>query len=157
MHYKFSKFAYKVIIFNVILTVLVLLIHLYNLNSIMQTNAKIHQVINEKMINREEAINYLLERGEDLFLGDEFYTLFGILSSSAALLFSYLFARSYNYVYGSLAALTSLLTTFLGGLLLFYLMFSGKAGDVNYAENIVDRAPKSDWETFLYNRNKNGK
>ncbi len=154
MHYKFSKFAHKVIIINVILTVLVLLIHFYNLNSIMQTNAKIHRVIDEKMLSREEAIEYLQECGEDLFLGDEFYTLFGILSSCAALLFSYLFARSHNYVYGSLAALTSLLTTFLGGLLLFYLMFSGRAGDANYAEKIADRVPKSDWEAFLHNRNK---
>ncbi len=157
MHYKFSKFARKVIVFNVILTALVFLVHCYNLNSIMQTNAKIHQVIDERMVSREEAIDYLLERGEDLFLGDEFYTLFGILSSCAALLFSYLFARSYNYIHGSVAALTSLLTTFFGGLLLFYLMFSGKAGDVNYADNIADRAPKSDWETFLHNRNRDGK
>ncbi len=154
MHYKFSKLAKKIIIFNLVLTLIVLAVHVYNFNQIKQTNNKIYQVMTEKQVNRETAIWLLEKAGEDLFLGDELFTLFGMISSVAVFLFSYFFARNFNHLAGFAAAICSLLTSFIGGLLLFYLLFSGKIGITQEQRAAVANNPKVGFESWLSNRNK---
>ncbi len=156
MHYKFSKFAKRIIVINLILTLIVLAVHVYNFNRIRQTNSKIHQVMTERQVRREKAIQLLEERGEVLFLGDEMFTLFGMISSLAVFLFSYFFARNFNHLAGFAAAVSSLLTSFIGGLLLFYLLFSGKISITKEQRDALAKEPKNDFESWLSNRNGKG-
>ncbi len=154
MHYKFSKLAKKIIILNLVLTLVVLAIHVYNFNLIKQTNNKIHQVMIEKQVNRETAIWLLEKDGAELFLGDELFTLFGMISSAAVFLFSYFFAKNFNHLAGFGAAISSLLTSFVGGLLLFYLLFSGKIGIAQKQREAVSNNSKGNFENWLSDRNK---
>ncbi len=154
MHYKFSKLAKKMIILNLVLTLVVLAIHVYNFTQIEKTNNKIHQVMVEKQVNRDTAI-WLLEKADaELFLGDELFTLFGMVSSAAVFLFSYFFAKNFNHLAGFGAATSSLLTSFIGGLLLFYLLFSGKIGISQQQCDVVADNPKGGFEGWLSDRNK---
>ncbi len=149
---KFSKLARLIIVFNLILTLLLFCLHVYSIYRIRQTSIVIHQVIEEQEISREKAIEFLKERGVDLFLGDEFFAFFGFLMSITAWIFTYLFAKNYNYMFGMAAALFCLLATFLGGLLLFYLILSNRA-----EADVIDAAPlreKNDWENWIHKRSK---
>ncbi len=153
MHYKFSKLAKNIIIFNLVLTVVILAIHIYNFNQIQQTNDKIHQVMAERQINREKAIRFLEESGEELFLGDELFTLFGMVSSCLVFLFSYFFARNFNHLAGFGAAVSSLLTSFIGGILLFYLLFSGNIAMSKQQLDSSDKKSDNDFGAWLNDRN----
>ncbi len=160
MHWKFSSMAKKILLANIILSLLVLGIHIYNINQIRQTSLAIHQEIDNQLaitgerISRRRAIEILQKSGANLFLGDEFFTFFGTLMSITTIGFTYFFSRNYNFNVGMAAALFSLLATFIGGFLMFYLLFSDKTGADLAGVNLTRDRPKSDWETFIHNRSK---
>ncbi len=157
MHYKFSKFAKNIIVICLLLSALALAVGIYNGYRVKSTSEQIHQVMTEEKVNREMAIMILTDRQVDLFLGDEFYVFFGMIAALAALVFLTLFARTYNYVFGLSAGLFCLLSTFVGGLLIFYLLFSKKMGNALAADQLSGQRVKDDWETWVQNRSKSTK
>ncbi|MBM7613862.1 hypothetical protein [Alkaliphilus hydrothermalis] len=149
MYYRFSKFAKTIIIVNVVLTLAVALIHGYNIHRIKESNEKIFNVMQEKKVIRDTAIRMLENEGEELFINQEFTTYFGMCVSIFTLLLLYKYAKSNGFFFGFLVAISSLFTSFVGGLLLFYLILSGKSEIAGKKERFTY---KNDWEKYIHKK-----
>lgn len=154
MDFKFTKLAKIIIIFNVVLTVLVIGVHGYNIHRINVTSEKIAVVIEEMGVSRNTAITMLENDGENLFLDKEFITYSGILLSVVTLFILYMYAKYNGFLLGFLLGFLSLFTTFIGGLLFFYLIFSGKS---EIQERKVVYNSNDEWEDYIYKYSDEGK
>ncbi|XMB67518.1 hypothetical protein RI065_03060 [Mycoplasmatota bacterium zrk1] len=149
MNYRFSKVGRVVIIINIILTLMATVIHGFNIYRIEVTENKISAVMEEYNVLREEAIDILIEDGENLYLGSAFVALTGFTLSILAQFIYYKYAKENEFFSGFFSCIFGLITNYVGGILLFYILFSGKS------EGLIERKefnPKNKWEKFIRNR-----
>lgn len=155
MYYRFSKLAKAMIIINVAFTIFIFSIHCYNAYKIKVTNEAIEEVMNEERVIRETAIRILQERDVKLFLDREMETYFGIFMSILTVFMLYKYARYNGFVVGFFAAICCLFTSFFGGMLMFYLILSGKSESIGGSKKQKDLISKDAWEQFVHQRSKN--
>jgi len=129
-----------------VLTASSLIVHGYNLYRIIETNRMIFDEMDRENVLRETAIDYLEKRGTDLFLGGEFATLVGLFFGLPALFSLYMFSKENSFFFAIAASFLCLVTTFISGLLLFYVIFSGKSE--RYVA-VGDRIFNSEWEKYI--------
>ncbi len=146
MYYKFSRLAKFTIVFTMILNTAVILLHSFNTYRMIESNKLIIAKMEELNVLRDTAIRYLQREGHDLFVGGEFATLAGIVLGLLALFSLYKFAQDNSFFFAIAASFFCLLTTFVGGLLLFYVIFSGKS---EVAIESEERTYRSQWEQFI--------
>lgn len=149
MNTRLSKQARIIVIVNCVLIVLLSMYHIYNAYQIKTTADKIDVVMVERSVSRELAIDILEKSGEDLFLGNEFSTYFGLLMILVSSFVLYQFSLKNGFFLGILAGFCLLFTTFIGGFLLFYIILSGKSQN---DELKAKYALRNDWEKFIHNR-----
>lgn len=149
MHYKLSTLARIVIILNIILSLVVGAVSVYWIVKTDQTHAKIVTVMEEMDVDREEAIDILLARGEELYLGHELTGMYGLVLSVGAMALLYMFAKNNSFAAGMLAAMTCVFTNLIGGFLLFLVILGNKSQS---AGKHVDYNPKDDWGSFIHDR-----
>lgn len=150
MNYKLSKLARAIIIFNVALTLIVASFHGYNVTRINETNNKIQAFMAEKQVIRVTAIRMLEREGVELFLGDEFITFAGLFLCLLTLFLLYRYAKTDGFFYGFFAAFFGLLATFIGGLMLFYVILSGKSETGENKQEFTIK--KDDWEKYIFKK-----
>ena len=146
MYHKFSKLAKFSIIFSIVLTSSVIIYHGYNVHRMIQTNRLIFDKMEEKKVLRETAIQYLENEGAELFLGDEFLTIAGIILGILALFSLYKYSMENGFFFAIAASFLCLFTTFISGLLLFFVIFSGKS-EIQVESG--ERTFKTAWERFI--------
>jgi hypothetical protein len=149
MYYRFSKLSRFSIVLNLVLTVVVLLIHSFNIYRIIDSNKLIYAKMEEMNVLRETAIRYLEREGYNLFVGGEFATFAGVALGFLALFSLYKYAKDNSSFFAFAASFLCLVTSFVGGLLLFYTILSGKS------ERAVDsgaRHYRNEWERFISRR-----
>lgn len=149
MDYRLSKLAKTIIIINIVLTIAIAIIHGYNIHRIEVTQEKILTVMEEMKVNRDEAIEILEHEGEELFIHKELTTYFGIFSSILTLFLLYKFSKGNGFFFAFAAAFCSLVTSFVGGLLLFYVILSEK-GEIKGRKQRFSL--KDEWERFIHKK-----
>lgn len=149
MYYKFSKLAKTIIIINLVLTLSVGIIHGYNIHRLNESNEIINEVMEEKQVIRLTAIRILESEGEELFIDKEMTTYFGVFVSILTLYLLYKFSKSNGFFFGFFAAFCGIFTSLIGGLLLFYLLFSEKS-EVNGKRE--RHSIKNEWEEFIHKK-----
>lgn len=123
--------------------------HGYNIHRLNESNEIINNLMEEEQVIRVTAIRMLERDGVELFIDEEMTTYFGIAVSSLTLFLLYKYAKNNGFFFGFFAALFSLLTSFIGGLLLFYVMFSDKSERSGKSDS---RSLKNEWEKFIHNK-----
>ena len=103
----------------------------------------------ENDVSRDTAILELTHAGEELFIGGEFGVYYGLTISGIAIVMMLAFARKNGFFLGFLTALVCTFTTFIGGLLLFYVILSGKS-QIDIDPNKISL--RNDWEKFVHKR-----
>jgi len=146
MYYRFSGLARFTILFSFLLTASALIIHGYNLCRMIETNQMIFEEMARENVLRVTAIDYLERRGVNLFLDGELTTLTGIIFGLLALFCLYMFARDNSFFFAIAAAFFCLITTLISGLLLFFVIFSGKS---EKSVGSGKRTFNSDWEKYI--------
>jgi len=119
---------------------------MYRIN---ETNDKIIAVMEEKSYARESAIRLLERQGEELYLGGEFSTYVGMISSITSIFLLYNFARQNDFMWAFSSAFFCFLTSFFGGLLLFYIIFTGKSERKTRKKSV---SLKTDWERSIHDK-----
>ncbi len=153
-YYKYSKMTRRVIVFNAVLTLIIGLVHCYNVYRIEETTRIINEYRELHHVTRDTAIDRLTEAGVSLFIGNEFATYFGIVMTIVALILLYNFKSNNGFFITMTTAISCFLANIIGGILLFYLIFSHRLESFTseqMANSTVNRE-KSDWEGFISNR-----
>jgi len=127
MHYRLTKFARNVIIINVVLAVIIGAFHGYNVYRIENTENIIEAKMEEAGTFRIAAIKLLEREGVDLFLGFELETYGGLILSFTTIILMMRFYKSNGFILGFIAGFCAMFTSFIGGILMFYALFSGKS------------------------------
>jgi len=127
MENRLSKLAKIIIILNIVFTLTIGIVHGYNVHRINETNDKIYQVMDERDISRHAAIEFLEAEGEELYIGGEFGVYFGVFMTFVSLVLLYSFAKYNGFFLGFFTAGACFFTTFIGGILLFYVILSEKS------------------------------
>ncbi len=149
MYFRFSKLAKNIIIINVVLTLLIGAYHGYNIHRLNETEEIIATAMEEQNVNRDTAIRRLLNDGEELFLGQEFTTFFGVFATFTTLILLYGYSKTNGFFFGFFAAFSAVFTTFIGGMLLFYLILYGKS-EKSGSDDIFSL--KTNWEQYIHNK-----
>ncbi len=149
MYYKFSKMAKTIIIINVILTLIVGSVHVYNAHRLKESNEIILNYMEEHQVIKNTAIRLLENDGVELFINYELTTYFGIVMTVLTLFMLYKFGKNNGFFFGFFAAVFSVFTSLIGGLLLFYLMFSGKS---EVKGNSGAYSLRNEWEKFIHSK-----
>lgn len=149
MDYRFSKFAKRIIYFNALLTLFIGAFHCYNVYRMKVSNDKILAAMEASNVTRDTAIRMLERAGESLFINKELTTYFGIIVSIATLVLLYQFAKNNGFFFAISAAFCSMFTSLIGGLLLFYLIFSGKS---EVAREKGQRKAGNSWESYIHEK-----
>ncbi len=103
----------------------------------------------ENKIIRDTAIRMLEKEGVDLYLPTGLAYTYGITISIATLIVLYIYSRSNSFLTGFLAAFFAIFTTYRGGLLLFYVFFSGKSETIPQQNKLFIR---NNWEKYIHDR-----
>lgn len=147
MYYKFSKLAKAIIIINVLLTIAFLLMHSYNIYRINETAKIISEWMAQNNETWQSSIYTLQRNGVELFINREFATYFGVFITTLTLILSYKFAKHNSFFVGLFLIITSMLSSVVGGVLLLFLIFSGKSEtEKNKKTNNI----KDAWEEFVH-------
>ncbi|MBI9011221.1 MAG: hypothetical protein JEZ08_03255 [Clostridiales bacterium] len=152
MYYKFSKSAKAIIILNVVLCLVIGIMHSYNVHRLNESNEIIYNYMEENNVIKETAIRLLEKDGVELFVGKEFTTYFGVLVSFLSLILLYVYGKHNGFIVGFFAAFFCVFTSLIGGMLLFYIMFSGKSETTQYRQVT---SIKNEWEKFIHNKSSN--
>lgn len=149
-----SKFAKFILIINVIFTILIFAMHVYSVHRMNESYQIIDELREERSISRDTAIRILEKEGVDIYIEREFTHFFGVFVSFMNLILCFQFYRNYGLFIGFATAFTSMFTSFIGGLLIFYLIFSGrvevrgKSSGFNF---------KDEWEHFIHKKSDESK
>lgn len=146
MYFRFSKLARFAILFSFALTLAAMAYHGVNLRRMVETNRLIFAEMERTGSSREIAIDSLEKQGVTLYIGGEFSALTGIVLGPLALFLLYQYSRGNSFFYAMAASFFCLLTSFVGGLLLFYVIFSGKS---ERAVKPGEREYRSQWEKYI--------
>lgn len=149
MNYRLSKFARTIIIINIIITLVVASYHCLSIYRMHESYGIIHDFMEENKVIQDTAIRYLEKQGVELFINRELTTAFGLFASTLTLVLLYFFAKTNGFFAVFFAALSSLFTSFIGGLLLFYLIFSDKS-EVTHRNNV--HSLKNEWERYIHKK-----
>lgn len=126
MYFRFSKLSKIVIIINVILSIVLSLFYAYVFVKSVETTFVIENFMEDHNVIREVAIELLSEQGERLFIGTLLASYAGFIFSTAAVVTLIWYGRTNSFMAGFFSAALSMLTTFVGGLVLFAVFFSNK-------------------------------
>jgi len=149
MYYKFSKLAKAIIILNVVLSIVIGTMHVYNVHRLNESNEIIQTFMEENKVIKNTAIRMLEKDGVELFYDKEFTTYFGVLVSFLSLFLLYKYGKDNGFMFGFFAAFFGVFTSLIGGMLLFYVMFSGKS-ETNQYRQVT--SIKNEWEKFIHNK-----
>lgn len=152
MYHRFSKLAKIAILINAVLLVIALIINSYNMYRIIDTNNKIVNMMEERQVIRSTAISYLEDEGVDLFVGRGMSAYFGLTMTFLSMFLLYKYSQDNSAFLGFAAAFSSVFTTFIGGFILFYVIFTGK-DEVKASANSFSF--RNAWEEFIHNSAKN--
>lgn len=155
MYYKFTKLTKTIIIFNIVLTILIGLTHGYNVHRLKASNERINEYMVEEKVFRPTAIRRLRDDGENLFIDKEFTTFFGVIVSILSLILLLKYAKHNGFMLGFFAAFFCVFTSLLGGMLLFYILFSGKSeihGKVLSNKKRQKSSLKGGWEEYIHDK-----
>jgi hypothetical protein len=115
-----------------------------------QTADIIGGFMEENNVDRDDAIFLLEKQGVELYLGDEFFALFGIMTPIFSLILLFIFAKNNNFGIGMVTAVTCVFTSFIGGFLLFYVILSNKLQVKGEAKEYTYR---DDWSHYIHKKN----
>lgn len=149
MNYNLSKRAKIIILINVILAILMLSYHIYNIYRMNVSNGIINDLMVEKGIIRDTAIRELERNGVELFIDKEFTTYMGIFTSTLTLFLVFKYYTEMTFFFGFLASFASIFSTFIGGFLLFYILLSGKS---ETRKETNREFFKTDFEEYIHKR-----
>ncbi|KAB3527694.1 hypothetical protein [Alkaliphilus serpentinus] len=149
MYYKLSKLAKTIIIINILLTIIVGIFHGYNVYRLHESHERILEVMEERKVIRETAIRMLQKEGEEVFIEHGMTSYFGVFMSTLTLFLLYKYAKESKFSFAFSAAFSSLLTSYIGGLLLFFVIFSGKS-EINGIGK--GSSVKDEWEKYIHKR-----
>lgn len=152
MDHKLSKLMKNIIILNVILALIILGIHSYNVFRIEETNNTLVSYMEEHGVIKSTAIYRLEREGVDLFLDKELTTYFGVSISLLSLISLYKFGKHNGFIKGFFAATCCFFTSFIGGLLMFYIILSGKSQISSVERHPQKFTFKNEWEKYIHNR-----
>lgn len=148
MDCRLSKLMKNVIILNVILTVIAMGVHSYNIYRTYETHGHITRMMEEKQVIRDTAIRMLEKEGVDLYLG--FSTgLFAMCNCIAAMFVIYFYSQNSDFLSGFFAAFFSIFANLIGGFLFFYVFFSLKGEQLIKSNNYSD---DSEWKIYIHNK-----
>ncbi|MBI9014808.1 MAG: hypothetical protein JEZ08_21440 [Clostridiales bacterium] len=147
MNTRLSKLMRRVIILNVVITLIAFAIHGYYLYRVFESNDQIVRVMQDKQVIRETAIRMLEKEGVKLHIGDGVTINFGIFISITTLVLLYIYSQTNGFFAGFFAALCAVLTTYIGGLLLFYVFLSGKS-EMNRRNS--GYSIKNKWQKYIH-------
>lgn len=150
MSERLSKLAKIIIILNIVFAILVVSFQMYRLQKLNETEELISEVMIESRVGRELAIEILVEDGIELSLGGEFTAYASLVFSFFSVVLLYSYYRSKSFILGFFTAVACVFTSFLGGLLLFYVILSGKGTIKGSGTPIVQ---KDEWESFIHRKN----
>lgn len=153
MHHRLSKTMKKIIFFNLIIILILLCFHVYNVYRVSKSNDIIKAYMLEHSTDRNTSIRYLIRDGVDIVVDGGFFSLFGIFSSIVSIYYTNRYIKSNLIHHGIMSALFSFFTNFFGGLVLFYFILSGKSE--SHHKNDNDIKEKDEWGSWLYKRNIN--
>lgn len=146
MSHSLSKLARIIIVISVVCALAMLTFHSYNIYRIIDTEKKIEAVMQERNVVKPSAIIILENQGVELYLGKEFTAYAGFCVSLFGLFTLYLYTKNDGFFVGFLTAFTNIFASGIGGLLLFYVILSGKSISRRQAQKVE---PKNDWEKFI--------
>jgi len=149
MENRLSKLAKIIIILNIVFTLTIGIVHGYNAHRINETNDKIYQVMDERDMSRYAAIEFLVAEGEELYIGGEFGVYYGMFMTFASLTLLYCFAKYNGFFLGFFTAVVCFFTTFIGGILLFYVILSEKS-QVDGKNNVYSL--NTEWERSIHRK-----
>lgn len=149
MHCRFSKLAKAIIIINVLLTISGAIINGYNVYRIEETNTKIVKFMEENKVIRATAIRMLEKDGEELFINTGSTAYIGVFLSILTLFLLIKYSKYNGFFFGFSAAICGVFTTFVGGLLLFYVILSGKSEIGGKRKRY---SLKDEWEEYINER-----
>jgi len=148
MHPKLSILMKRAIIFNVILTLFVLTVHIYYLGRIIESNNLINSVMEEKQVIRDTAIRMLEKEGIEIIIGDGITHPYGVLMCIITLTLLYMYSKNNEFFPGFFAAFCGVFTTVLGGFILFYVFLSLKSEKVPGKINIS----ANKWQKYIHEK-----
>lgn len=149
MHKRFTKTMRMVLILNIIFTIIAFGIHCYYITRIQDTHNQITAKMDEMGVIRQTAIRMLEREGADLFFGRGLSAYFGVSISGLTLFLLYKYSKTNGFFYGFGAAYFGTMTTFVGGLILFFMLFTNRAEQDYELRNITF---KSKWQQFIHRR-----
>ncbi|MBI9012283.1 MAG: hypothetical protein JEZ08_08600 [Clostridiales bacterium] len=149
MNYILSKLARTIIIINIILSLSMAFYSGAKIIKIEQTADIIGSFMEENNVDRDDAIFLLEQQGVELYLGDEFFALYGMVISISSIILLIVFAKNNSLPIGLLTAMTCVFTSFIGGFLLFYVILSNKL-QVKGEEK--EYTYKDDWSHFIHEK-----
>lgn len=151
MNAPISKLAIYIAIANIILSLGVMVWHGTTIQKSRETHLKIITVMDEKNVTRSSAIKILEENGEELFLDPDVHAYIGFLISILAIALIGIFLRSGRFYVGILGSAAGVFSTVIGGVLLFYVLFSGK---YELERSGLPYKPSDNWGKYLNKRSK---
>ncbi len=149
MYHRFSNLTKKVIVFNIIISILISGFHMYNAYKLSENNKIIKAYMLENEVLRNTAIDGLKADGVELFHDKEMATYFGLCMCFLSVLSLYKFSQTNEFFVGFFSAVFLLLSSLIGGFLLFYLLFSGKT-EKNV--KLKKLSVRNEWEEFVHKR-----
>ncbi len=149
MYHRFSNLTKKVIVFNIIISILISGFHMYNAYKLSESNKVIQAYMSENNVLRNTAIKRLKNDGVELVHDKEMATYFGICMCFLAILTLYKFSQSNEFFVGFFSGIFLLLSSLIGGFLIFYLLFSGKT---EKSVNLKKLSIRNEWEEFIHKR-----
>jgi len=148
MYYKYSKLAKIIFLINAVLLVIAVIANGYIMSRLIDTNNNIVRVMEEKQVIRETAIRMLEKDGYEIFEGRGMSAYFGLTMNFLAIFFLIKYVQTNGAFMGFGAGICGVLSTFVGGMLIFYLIFSGKELTKSTKKSFSFR---NAWEEFVHN------
>lgn len=146
MFKRFSRFAKVIICINAILLVITIIANCYIMSKIVKTNDNIVRVMAERQVIRETAIRVLEKEGIEVFQGRGMSAYFGLFMNSLAAIFLIKYYQTNGVFMGFAAGFFAVFSNYIGGLLLYYLIFSGK----DVAEPSGRLSLRNPWEKYVH-------
>lgn len=148
MNTKLSKLMKKAILFNVILTLIIMCFHGYTIHRIYESNEQIVSVMEERGVIRETAIYMLQKEGVDLEVHFN-SAMFSMSICIVALIATYSYTKSNSFFTGFFAAFIMVFSNYIGGMLLFYVFLTGKGEE---KKDVSNQARSTKWQSYIHKK-----
>lgn len=149
MYYRFSKLSKTVIIINIILSIILIAYHSVNVVKSVESYKLVEEYQLEYKVDFETAVKELTEQGETLLIGALYFSIVYIVYCIIAILLLRRYAMKNGFAAGFIAAIMCLFSSFIGGLMMFYVFFSSRR-EVSHRSRPYMGYDK--WTRFIHKR-----